>query len=586
MKAIIYARKSSDEPESVEAQIRAARAFCDEKGWPVVQVLQDVDISGQEFVNRPGFTSLMEAATAKKRDFDVLVIRDVDRFGREMIWSLKCLQMIIQRGVRVWKFGGDKREIVMRDFKDKMMLAIETGGADDYAMKVGENTRGALHQRALEGKCTGTRVFGYDIRRAGMPAGSHGPERCIKPEGMKKCPCFAIYAVNEVERAIVNRVFALSASGMGNRRIAEVLGAEGVRAPGWKSDAKPGRGWAKRIVRTMLSNKLYIGEIVYGRTEPLRLDGAKKRQVVKDESKWTVAKNAALAIIAPAMWSQVQKRRDATRERFGSHRNTDGRLNGRPEAGLIAAHLLNGFLVCGVCGGSLSFMSKNGRVKSYYCQRRVSRGRHTCTNSKGVNELALNQAIIEALHEVVADPEVAWALITERTERWKRERSLTVDARADLVREEKRLEAVIERLLDNLEAGDDVGLRLKKRREELDALRVRLAEPEDLDVDQAEFERALAANVERLRWIGPTIKVDDVAQTRAAMRALGVQKITVTPTETGWTFQGDGSLAGMAGVLGAPRRPPRPPTYIKESGSWRPMCWFTARIRAVGSGNQ
>jgi len=181
----------------------------------------------------------------------------------------------------------------------------------------------------------------------------------------------------------------------------------------------------------------------------------------------------------------------------------------------------------------------------------------------------LNKAVIEALHEVVSDPEVAWALVTERAERWKRERSLTVDARADLKREERRLETVIERLLDNLEAGDDVGLRLKKRREELDALRVRLAEPEGLDVEQAEFERTLAANVEKLRWIGPTIKADDVAQTRAAMRALGVQKITVTPTETGWTFQGDGSLAGMAGVLGAPRRPSRPPMDLDERNGSR-----------------
>jgi len=136
-------------------------------------------------------------------------------------------------------------------------------------------------------------------------------------------------------------------------------------------------------------------------------------------------------------------------------------------------------------------MSKKGGVKSYYCQRRVSRGRHTCTNKRGVNELALNEAVMEALHKVVSDPDVLWTLVVERAERWKRERTLTVDARADLVREETRLEAVIERLLDNLEAGDDVGLRLKKRREELDALRVKLAEPEGLDLDEALFEKEL-----------------------------------------------------------------------------------------------
>jgi len=64
-------------------------------------------------------------------------------------------------------------------------------------------------------------------------------------------------------------------------------------------------------------------------------------------------------------------------------------------------------------------------------------------------------------------------LIQERTERWRQEQALSVDVRANLEAEEKRLEAAIERLLDNLEAGDDVGLRLKQRRAELDALRAR-----------------------------------------------------------------------------------------------------------------
>lgn len=87
----------------------------------------------------------------------------------------------------------------------------------------------------------------------------------------------------------------------------------------------------------------------------------------------------------------------------------------------------------------------------------------------------------------------------------------------------KRLEAVIERLLDNLEAGDDVGLRLKKRREELDALRVKLAEPEGLDLDEAHFEAELAKTTAWLDWHGPLVgswtkepRQGDIAQTRAA----------------------------------------------------------------------
>jgi hypothetical protein len=55
----------------------------------------------------------------------------------------------------------------------------------------------------------------------------------------------------------------------------------------------------------------------------------------------------------------------------------------------------------------------------------------------------------------------------------------------------------------------------------------------------------------------------DTAQTRAAMRALGIGKIVVTPTDTGWSFAGDGHLAGMVGgALGSLRRSPEAPTGL------------------------
>jgi hypothetical protein len=180
-----------------------------------------------------------------------------------------------------------------------------------------------------------------------------------------------------------------------------------------------------------------------------------------------------------------------------------------------------------------------------------------CTNGKGVPEATLDQAVLDALHKVGEDPDVLWTLLTERAERWKRERALTVDERANLEAEEKRLEAAIGRLLDHLEAGEDVGLRLKQRRAELDALRVRMAEPEGSDLDEVRFEKELAKNAGWLRWHGPVIKANDVAQTRAAMRALGIGKITVTPTQGGWRFEGDGSLAGM--VHSGSGRAPKPP---------------------------
>jgi len=189
----------------------------------------------------------------------------------------------------------------------------------------------------------------------------------------------------------------MAAAGMGNRRIADTLAKEHVPAPG--------KTWAKGVVKTLLTNRLYLGEIIFGRSRPAVSGGrAKKRAVVKDASKWTVAKLPTLRIISDSLWSKVEARRAATLEHFGSHRSTDGKLHGRPEAGLIAQHLLNGFLVCGVCGGALTFMSKNSHTKAYYCQRRNPRGSHACSNARGVPESKLDAAVLASLHAIAEDP--------------------------------------------------------------------------------------------------------------------------------------------------------------------------------------
>ena len=100
------------------------------------------------------------------------------------------------------------------------------------------------------------------------------------------------------------------------------------------------------------------------------------------------------------------------------------------------------------------------------------------------------------------------------------------------------------------EAGADVGLRLKTRRAEA-------------------FERMLLERAEQLRkHHGPALggyakshpATIDAAQTRAAMRALGIGKIAVTPPADGWTFAGDGNLAGLVSG-GATRDSYRSPRF-------------------------
>src|SRR5690242_6951492 len=114
MVAAIYARKSTDqsgvadEQKSVARQVEHARAYATAKGWTVDELCIFVDdgVSGAEFANRPGFLRLMNALKPKPR-FQVLVMSEESRLGREAIETAYALKQLITGGVRVFFYLED-----------------------------------------------------------------------------------------------------------------------------------------------------------------------------------------------------------------------------------------------------------------------------------------------------------------------------------------------------------------------------------------------------------------------------------------------------------------------------------------------
>src|SRR5687767_9919690 len=103
MIAAIYARKSTqqdvaDDAKSVARQIEHARAYATRKGWTLAADHEYVDdgISRAEFERRPGFSRLMTAATRQPRPFDVLVMSEDSRLGREAIQTAYALKQLLQ----------------------------------------------------------------------------------------------------------------------------------------------------------------------------------------------------------------------------------------------------------------------------------------------------------------------------------------------------------------------------------------------------------------------------------------------------------------------------------------------------------
>src|SRR5215471_9253974 len=126
----IYARKSTeqsgiaDEQKSVARQIEHARAYAIRKGWTVDDALVFVDdgISGAEFQNRPGFLRLMNALKPRA-PFQILVMSEESRLGREAIETAYALKQLVTAGVRVFFYLED-RERTLDSPTDKIMLSL------------------------------------------------------------------------------------------------------------------------------------------------------------------------------------------------------------------------------------------------------------------------------------------------------------------------------------------------------------------------------------------------------------------------------------------------------------------------------
>src|SRR5499427_170530 len=206
MLAAIYARKSTDqagvadEQKSIARQIDHARAYAARKGWTIADeyVYVDDGISGAEFANRPGFLRLMNALKPRP-PFQVLVMSEESRLGREAIETAYALKQLVTAGVRVFFYLED-RERTLDSPTDKIMVSL-TAFADELEReKARQRTYDALSRKARAGHVTGGVLFGY---RNVEILGAHGKRSHVER------------VIDDGEASVVREIFERCADGAG-----------------------------------------------------------------------------------------------------------------------------------------------------------------------------------------------------------------------------------------------------------------------------------------------------------------------------------------------------------------------------------
>lgn len=419
MNAAAYARYSTDHQQrnSIEYQLDAIRDYCREHSITITATYVDEKETGTN-TDRPGFQAMMRAA--ERGEFSAVVIYDVSRGSRDVGDWFTMRKRLMMLGVQVISTTQTLGDLTSGN--DFLVELLNVGLGHREVLETRQKSIAGVAVKAKEGKFLGgVPPLGYDV-------------------------VDGAYVVNPVEARTVRTIFELYGAGRSyNEILNAVAGAVGKR----------GRPLGKNSLHSILTNERYIGTYSWN-----------KRRV-KLFRKWaggTPNPNAVRlegmipAIIDENTWERVQQRM------------SDNKRNARNKA--KHTYLLSGLIECEECGatyvGHTSTNSKGVETRYYVCGNKYRT--RTC-GAKNINADEIETFVVQQLK--------AYLLGVDFEEEARRIADQVNSSTADLRVERAELADINAKINNGLKAILS-GMDIPELRDEMDKLRVRKAELEDI----------------------------------------------------------------------------------------------------------
>ena len=339
VKAYSYIRFSTPEQRkgnSYDRQVEAARKYCQERNFELLDELLDDGVSsyrGQNRIKGKMGLFLQKAEQGRIERGTRLIIENLDRFSREpAMKAMSSLNRLLEAGIHVVLLESN-REIKPESPDDLeaivtfMEMTRSHGESKRKQQLSGDNWR-RKKNKALESVLT---------RRVPM---------WLEVEGDGKKKPLAIKLVPE-RAAVVKRIFELAAKGNGGFAISRILNKE--KAPLFNETKRASKFWSVSYVKKILKNVS-----VFGRYVPhTRVNGKRTKDGEPIENYYP-------AVISKEAFFAVQ-----------SHRNERVNKGGRDKA--TGKSLFSGMVYCPVCDGQMAYKDK-GDGNVYYVCRKAEHG--------------------------------------------------------------------------------------------------------------------------------------------------------------------------------------------------------------------
>ena len=341
LRVTFYARVSTDKDEqinSLENQVQYYTELIQSKpNWIFVPGYIDEGISGTSTKKRDSFLRMIRDAKAGR--FDFIITKEISRFSRSTLDSIKYTQELLEHDVGVL-FQNDN--INTLDSDSEFRLVVMAGVAQDEVRKLSERLKFGFRQAIKNGHVLGNdKLWGYD---------------------KKDC----VLSINEEEAQVVRRIFDLYANRqMGIRRISQTLLDEGFTS-------RKGGAFNVLTIRHILCNPKYKGWYCANKSQTV--DYRSKRKIFLDESEWVMYPDPSIpAIVSEELWDRANALYKRRSEQMMSHQSAAEFHNRYPYSGKI---------ICEEHGTSFHrqvLKSAKGEKEVWQCRVYRDKGRKACS---------------------------------------------------------------------------------------------------------------------------------------------------------------------------------------------------------------
>lgn len=366
LRVTFYARVSTDQDEqinSLENQVQYYTELIQSKpNWKFVPGYVDEGISGGSTKKRDNFNRMIRDAKAGM--FDFIITKEISRFSRSTLDSIKYTQELLDYNVGVF-FQNDN--INTLDTDSEFRLVIMAGVAQDEIRKLSERLKFGFRQAIKNGHVLGNdKLYGYD---------------------KKDC----VLTVNEEEAEIIRIIFDL----YGNQRLGTRTISKRLMELGYTS--REGNAFNTLTIRHILENPKYKGWYCGNKSQSV--DYRTKRNVLLNESEWVTYPDPSIpAIVSEELWNRANALYKRRREEMKSHSSGVSFHNRYPYSAKI---------YCEEHGTTFHrqvIQTKKGQQEVWQCKVYRSHGRAACSAPQ-IRSSDLDVILSDIFKELVRDKE-------------------------------------------------------------------------------------------------------------------------------------------------------------------------------------